>query len=168
MSEAINRAAVDLARQAAGSSGFVVGDIGPSTADEPGAAAEQAGVLVDAGVDALVLETFRLEPAVAALAELRSIMGPVRGAADRQPLAMARRRRGRRAAAGRGRAPTWSDSTAGPRSATRCRLVRRLAGAVACPLLVKPGVARGRPRGGSDAGRLRRRRARRWSSTTSA
>jgi methionine synthase I (cobalamin-dependent) len=56
---AINRRAVALARQAAGPAGFVVGDIGPAAAEPAEAAAEQAAVLVDAGVDALILETYR-------------------------------------------------------------------------------------------------------------
>ena len=47
--EEINRQAVALARKAIGPDGFVVGDIGPSAAEEPGAAAEQASVLLDAG-----------------------------------------------------------------------------------------------------------------------
>ncbi len=66
----INRAAVRLARDAAGSSRFVAGSIGPlplkvrpagpiSSASAREAYAEQAGILIDAGVDLLVLETFR-------------------------------------------------------------------------------------------------------------
>src|SRR3954468_20002465 len=61
--EAINRRAVALARRAAGPGGFVAGDIGPSAAEQTGAAAEQAAILVDAGVDALVFETYRAETA---------------------------------------------------------------------------------------------------------
>jgi 5-methyltetrahydrofolate--homocysteine methyltransferase len=72
--EAINRAGADLARRAAGPSGFVVGDIGASAADEPGAADEQAAVLIDAGVDAIILETFLLESALAAMRGLRPNM----------------------------------------------------------------------------------------------
>ena len=73
--EAINRAAVELARRAAGPAGFVVGDIGPTAAEEPGAAGRAGRGPDRAGVDALVLETFRLEPAIAALAELRRDAG---------------------------------------------------------------------------------------------
>ena len=146
--ETINRAAVYLARQAAGSSGFVVGDIGPSTTDEPGSAAEQAVVLVDAGVDALILETFRYESAAAALAEFRSILGTVR-----VPLMVSLWR--------------WPDDVedaalrlVGAGAAVvglNCQpamngvlsLVRRMAAAVDCPLLVKPGVVPGETGGGS-------------------
>jgi homocysteine S-methyltransferase len=68
--EAINRAAVKIAREVAGGRAWVAGSIGPSgrilktvrTADHEDLRAsfrEQAEVLLDAGVDALVLETFR-------------------------------------------------------------------------------------------------------------
>jgi methionine synthase I (cobalamin-dependent) len=61
----INRAAVALARQAAGAGPgadrFVVGDIGPSGAG--GDAVEQAALLVGLGVDGLLLETHRLDQA---------------------------------------------------------------------------------------------------------
>ncbi len=56
--ESINRRAALLARRAAGPGRFVLGSVGPTTASEPGAAAEQAAVLVEAGIDALLFETF--------------------------------------------------------------------------------------------------------------
>jgi methionine synthase I (cobalamin-dependent) len=56
--EPINRLAVDLAREAAGTGRFVIGDIGPTAGREEGLAIEQAAVLVDAGVDGLILETY--------------------------------------------------------------------------------------------------------------
>jgi 5-methyltetrahydrofolate--homocysteine methyltransferase len=65
---------VDLARQAAGPEGFVVGDIGPSAAQRAGAAAEQAAALIDAGVDALVFETYRAEPLECVLREVRNTL----------------------------------------------------------------------------------------------
>lgn len=71
--EAINRRAVALARQAAGSEPFVVGSIGPTAADQPGAALEQAAILVDAGVDALVFETYRAETAERVLRQVRAL-----------------------------------------------------------------------------------------------
>ena len=47
--------------RAAGPRRFVVGSLGPTTAaEEAGAAAEQAAILVEAGVDALLFETYRL------------------------------------------------------------------------------------------------------------
>jgi methionine synthase I (cobalamin-dependent) len=54
----INRRAVQLAREAAGADRFVLGGLGPTVARHAGAAAEQAGILVEAGVDALIFETF--------------------------------------------------------------------------------------------------------------
>jgi len=67
--EAINRAAVEIARCAfGGRDGYVIGDIGPfggllepygdfSEADVRAAFGEQAKALVDAGVDAIIIET---------------------------------------------------------------------------------------------------------------
>jgi methionine synthase I (cobalamin-dependent) len=46
-----------------------VGDIGPTAADG-GAVAEQAALLIEAGVDALILETHRLDQAEAALRQI--------------------------------------------------------------------------------------------------
>jgi methionine synthase I (cobalamin-dependent) len=148
--EPLNRAAVKLARQAAGLSGFVVGDIGPSSAEHPGSAAEQAVVLADAGVDALILETFRFEPAVAALAELRSLVGsarlPVIVSLWQWPDALedAARRlvEGGANAVGLNCQPAMSGMLS---------LIRRMAAAVECPLLVKPGVGPAGPDGGSAA-----------------
>ncbi|HEY8427308.1 MAG TPA: homocysteine S-methyltransferase family protein, partial [Sandaracinaceae bacterium] len=68
--EAINRAAVRIAREAAGERAWVAGSIGPSgaifktvpeaeRANLRAAFREQAAVLADEGVDLLVLETFR-------------------------------------------------------------------------------------------------------------
>ncbi len=68
--EAINRAGVALAREAAGEAAYVLGTVGPTgslleTVDAEArvqmreAFAEQVAVLNDAGVDGLVLETFR-------------------------------------------------------------------------------------------------------------
>jgi 5-methyltetrahydrofolate--homocysteine methyltransferase len=65
----INRAAVGIAREAfGGRPGYVIGDIGPfggllepygdfTEADVRGAFREQAGALVEAGVDAIIIET---------------------------------------------------------------------------------------------------------------
>jgi homocysteine S-methyltransferase len=66
----INQAGVRIAREAAGKRAFVVGDVGPSglvletlppawLSDVRAAFREQCQALVDAGVDALILETFR-------------------------------------------------------------------------------------------------------------
>jgi len=66
----INRSGVRVAREAAGTKGFVAGSIGPlplkirpagpiSPASARETYAEQASILVDAGVDVLLFETFR-------------------------------------------------------------------------------------------------------------
>ena len=68
--EAINRGAVDLARQAALGRAFVLGGIGPTVAHEAGAAAHQAAVLAGCGVDAILLETFREQEIEAVLEEV--------------------------------------------------------------------------------------------------
>lgn len=135
--EAINRAAVELARRAVGSSGLVLGDIGPSTADEPGAAGEQAALLADAGVDALILETFRLDEAIAAMAEVASIPGrpPVIVSLWTWPVAVE--------SAARRLADAGADvlgANCRPALPDLLVLVRRLADAFGGPLLVKPGV----------------------------
>jgi methionine synthase I (cobalamin-dependent) len=53
----INRRGVELARLAAGPDRWVLGSIGPTADGETSALIEQAEALVEAGVDALVLET---------------------------------------------------------------------------------------------------------------
>jgi methionine synthase I (cobalamin-dependent) len=140
----INRAAVKLARLAAGPAGFVVGDIGPSAVELPGAVGEQATVLIESGVDAMALETFGLEPAIAALEEIRTLMGsspvPLIVGLWRWPDAVedAARRLVEAGAevVGLNCRPAMSGATA---------LVRRLAAAVSGPIMVKPGVASGDP-----------------------
>lgn len=73
--EAINRRAVELAREAVGPDGFVLGDIGPAAAQVSGEVGEQARVLIAAGVDGLLFETFQLDPAEAALRDLEGWSG---------------------------------------------------------------------------------------------
>lgn len=68
--ETINRRAVMLAREAAGVDGFVIGDVGPTGLGKSGAIREQVRILVEAGIDALLLETFRLDQAESALREI--------------------------------------------------------------------------------------------------
>ena len=70
---AINRAAVGLARTEAGPGRLVLGSICPTAADDPSAAVEQAEALADAGVDALVFETYRLDPALGVLKAVRPV-----------------------------------------------------------------------------------------------
>lgn len=140
--EAINRAAVALAREAAAPEGIVLGDIGPTSADEPNAAGQQAAWLRDAGVDAILLETFQLEPALAVLAEVGVVLGgdpvPIVVGLWQWPDAVedAARRLVDAGAAAIG-------ANCRPAIADLPTLVRRLAAAVPCPLLAKPGIAPG-------------------------
>jgi len=142
--ESINRRAVELARRAAGPGRFVLGDLGPTTARLAGAAAEQAAILVDAGVDALCFETFRA-------AELESVLLEVnaRPAAPipilvslwewpEPPDWIARR------VIELGASVIGMNCQAGIEAAVA--FARRMNGVAACPLLVKPGAGdAGRP-----------------------
>ncbi len=71
----INRRAVELARSAAGADRFVIGSVGPRSRAETGAAAEQATILVDEGVDAVLLETFRFPEVETVLEEVTRALG---------------------------------------------------------------------------------------------
>jgi 5-methyltetrahydrofolate--homocysteine methyltransferase len=73
----INTRAVDLARKAAGRDRFVIGSIGPTASDHPETLREQAEILVGSGVDALILETHRLDQACSALESLRDLPTPI-------------------------------------------------------------------------------------------
>ena len=73
---AINRQAVALARTAPGPARFLLGSIGPTASDESSLRG-QADALLEAGVDALVLETFKFEQAVHALRSLKSVEVPI-------------------------------------------------------------------------------------------
>jgi methionine synthase I (cobalamin-dependent) len=74
----VNRTAAELARESAGPARFVLGDMGPSAAGQKGAAAEQAAILVESGVDGILLETFRAGPVEPVLAEVsQAIAGAV-------------------------------------------------------------------------------------------
>jgi methionine synthase I (cobalamin-dependent) len=66
----INHQAATLARGEAGANRAVIGSIGPTAAAGTGAFREQADILIDAGVDALLFETQRAETAGHALAEV--------------------------------------------------------------------------------------------------
>lgn len=89
--EQINREAVRLAREAAGEDRFVAGSVGPmplplrpagplKPEDARAAYAEQVGVLVDAGVDLIVLETFQQ------LRQLETAIGGLRDVAPHIPV----------------------------------------------------------------------------------
>jgi 5-methyltetrahydrofolate--homocysteine methyltransferase len=76
-----NVRAVELARAAVGPSGFVIGCVGPrevmgespATISANDSYREQAEVLIDSGVDALVLETHRVSSAEQAIPQVRSL-----------------------------------------------------------------------------------------------
>jgi methionine synthase I (cobalamin-dependent) len=124
--------------------GFVLGDIGPSAAGLACAAGEQAAILTGHGVAGLLLETFELPAALAALGEIRRSIGspavpiivslwcwpePVEDAARRLVDA--------------GAAVVGLNCR--PRIGEALGLVRRLGRAVRCPILVKPGVSASDP-----------------------
>lgn len=138
--EAINRAAVALARRAIGAGGYVAGDIGPTAAARPRAALEQAEVLLDAGVDALVLETFELDTSLMVLETIRPAAGavPVIASLWRWPSEVE--------SAARRLVDAGADlvgMNCRPGIRDVAALARRIAGAVSCPLFVKPGVGPG-------------------------
>ena len=74
---AINCRAVAIARQAIGPDRFVIGSIGPTATQDQATLCDQAETLLEAGADALVLETLRFDQAITALDSLRSIRVPV-------------------------------------------------------------------------------------------
>jgi 5-methyltetrahydrofolate--homocysteine methyltransferase len=137
--EAINRAAVELARAAFGAGGFVAGDIGPSAAEQPGAAAEQAAMLVDSGIDVLVFETFLAESLMDVLREvLAALDTPVPILASlwkwpEEPEATARRLEDL--------GVTVVGINCQPGMDAAIALAGRLHGAISCPLLVKPSAS---------------------------
>ncbi len=145
---AINDRAVALARRAIGSAGFVVGDIGPTAAQKPGAAAEQAAALIDSGVDALVFETYRAGPVFEVLREVQAELGaplPILVSLWQwpdPPETTARQLLDQ--------AVTAIGINCQPLD-TAVALVRRLDRVVSCPLLVKPSAAEvGDPHASSD------------------
>ena len=73
----INRKAVILARAAAGSERLVIGSIGPTATERAAWLREQAAALIDAEVDALVLETMTLDQALVALEILGQVGIPI-------------------------------------------------------------------------------------------
>lgn len=138
--ESINQRAVALAREAAGPGRFVIGDIGPTAAQEEGAAIEQAAILVDAGVDALVLETYRFPEAGRVLRELqRWLAAPVPLIAslwewpDHAGAAA-------RSLKDAGASVIGMNCQAGIEAALA--FAQRIDRQIECPLLVKPGAGR--------------------------
>jgi methionine synthase I (cobalamin-dependent) len=73
----INQQAVGMARRSVGPDGFVLGSIGPTASGHPQALLEQAEILVECCVDALLLETHRLDQACSSLKLLRDLPLPI-------------------------------------------------------------------------------------------
>jgi 5-methyltetrahydrofolate--homocysteine methyltransferase len=128
----INQLAVSIARSSA-RGGFVAGSIGPTALDHPGALKEQAELLESAGVDALLLETFRGDQAIAALQEIASSKGPILVSLYEWPESV------------QGLARRLEDQGASvlgvncvPGMTSASRIIERLAPATRLPLLVKP------------------------------
>jgi methionine synthase I (cobalamin-dependent) len=138
--ESINRCACALAR-AASDGRFVLGGIGPAAARQAGAAAEQAAIVADAGVDTFFFETFALEEIEPVLAEVDTALGgrmtrlvslrqwpDLSGPAARRLLDL-------------GASALGMNCRPGVTAALK--FVRALDRVVSCPLLVKPNAAVG-------------------------
>ena len=130
---AINCRAVDLARDAAGPGRYLIGSIGPTASAHSQALLEQADALLESGVDALLLETYTLDQAGAALRLLRDAPAPILASlfAWPDPVDEAARR-----LIDLGASAIGANCQLGMRPALE--LARKLRAAVAHPLLVKP------------------------------
>jgi methionine synthase I (cobalamin-dependent) len=133
----INHEAVSLARRAAGPDRFVIGSIGPTASDHPEALQEQAEFLLERGVDALLLETHRLDQAVQALDRLRKFPLPILASLFEwpEPIGESARR-----LIDRGAVAIGANCQDGMASALA--LARQLRGVVDHPLLIKPSAGR--------------------------
>jgi 5-methyltetrahydrofolate--homocysteine methyltransferase len=134
--EALNRRALELARQAAGPDRFVIGGMGPTAGLEPGSAAQQAAFLIEHGANALMLETHLPESALSTLEELRRALPPT------VPIIVslwqwpeAPRRLARRMLQ---RGASVLGMNCQPGALAAVRFAHQLADLVSCPLLVKP------------------------------
>jgi len=132
---AINRRGVELARLASGDGRFVLGSIGPTAFAEsdPGPLAEQAEALVAAGVDGVVLETFELPSAEAALTRLRDLPVPRLAGLHTWPGPTGDAARRLEAA---GASAIGANCVVG--MARALAVARRLRSATALPILIKP------------------------------
>ena len=71
--ESINRSATAIAREAVGPDRFILGDIGPTAVENAAAYREQAEILIESGVNALILETHSAAQADLGLRHLREL-----------------------------------------------------------------------------------------------
>ncbi len=147
--ETINRRAVELARLAAGPDHWVIGDLGPAAAMQTIAAVEQATILADSGVDALILETYLAQ---AAETVLRQVGEAVRGSV---PILVSLREwpaRDREFERTARRFLELGASVLGVNCqadiVSAVAFAARMNRVVSCPLLVKPGVY---PSGGTGS-----------------
>ena len=112
---------------------------------EPGAAAEQAGILADEGVDALLFETFRFPEVEPVLAEVAAALG------NRVPLFISLWQWPDPAAPAARRLIELGASVLGlncqPGAAAALAFAERMAAAGRVPLLVKPGIGASPGRG---------------------
>lgn len=133
---AINRRAVELAREAVGPGRFVLGSIGPTASEFPDASRAQAEALAVSGVDALLFETHTLEHAERALGQV--------GGTDFLPLLVclldwpASPAEPARRLAGLGAAALGANCQRGMEPALR--LAEALHRATDLPLIFKPGA----------------------------
>jgi methionine synthase I (cobalamin-dependent) len=135
--ERTNRQAVALARQAAGDSRLVIGSIGPVPIPNPDAYREQADLLAECGVDALILETHTFEAAeIGARAALREVQLPVMVSLYQWP------------SDPKAAADTFHDlgvsaigANCGNSSLDVLTIIERLVGQTTLPLLAKPSAS---------------------------
>jgi len=145
--DAINREAVEIARQAAGPDRLVLGPIGPTASDDPAALRAQARALADSGVDAFLLETHRHDQAARALRLLRPLGLPILASLHAWPEDLAA---AARELAGAGAAALGANCL--PGMAPALDLARRLRAATDLPLLIKPAAGLpGNPPEGPEA-----------------
>ncbi len=138
---AINRRAAELARLAAGPDRLVLGSIGPTASDDPSALREQAEALIESGVDALILETHRLDQALDALGHLvRSSDLPILASLYRWPDPIGE---AARALAGAGAGAIGANCLPGMGPAIL--VARRLRDASDLPIVIKPSPGRASP-----------------------
>jgi 5-methyltetrahydrofolate--homocysteine methyltransferase len=139
--ETINRRAVELARLSVRAGHWVIGDIGPTAAAQTGAAAEQAAILVDGGVDALILETYLAEPAAHVFSELRAAMPdapPILVSLREWPSGRSDLERAARRLLDLGASVLGINCQ--PDIDSAVAFAEKISRIVSCPLLVKPGV----------------------------
>jgi methionine synthase I (cobalamin-dependent) len=147
--ETINRRAVELARLAAGPERWVIGDLGPTAATQIIAAVEQATILLDGVVDALMLETYLAESAATVLRQVGDAVSgsvPILVSLREWPARDVEFERTARRFLELGASVLGVNCQADIVAAVA--FAARMNRVVSCPLLVKPGVS---PWGGTGS-----------------